>query len=45
MIVGNHHSDSVVLFKIDLNTRELTPTGTEFDLGPSVCFRFLKVKP
>lgn len=41
---GNQGSDSVVQFKIDQGTGALTPTGTKFELGAPVCFKFLEVK-
>ena len=45
LIAGNQGSDSVVQFKIDQSTGALTPTGTKFELGAPVCFKFLEVKP
>ena len=44
LIAGNQGSDSVVQFKIDQGTGGLTPTGTKFELGAPVCFKFLEVK-
>ena len=44
LIAGNQGSDSVVQFKIDQSTGALTPTGTKFELGAPVCFKFLEVK-
>jgi len=41
---GNQGSDSVVQFKIDQGTGALTPTGTKFELGAPVCFKFLEVR-
>jgi 6-phosphogluconolactonase len=41
---GNQGSDSVVQFKIDQSTGALSPTGTKFELGAPVCFKFLEVK-
>jgi 6-phosphogluconolactonase len=45
LIAGNQGSDSVVQFKIDPSTGALSPTGTKFELGAPVCFKFLEVKP
>jgi 6-phosphogluconolactonase len=45
MIVGNQNSDSIIQFKIDQSTGQATPTGTKFELGAPVCFKFLEVKP
>ena len=45
LIAGNQGSDSVVQFKIDQSTGALSPTGTKFELGAPVCFKFLEVKP
>ena len=44
LIAGNQGSDSVVQFKIDQSTGALSPTGTKFELGAPVCFKFLEVK-
>ncbi|MGB7345130.1 MAG: lactonase family protein [Pirellulaceae bacterium] len=45
MIVGHQNSNSMAQFKIDQTSGELTPTGTKFDLGSPVCFKFLEMKP
>jgi len=45
LIAGNQGSDSVVQFKIDQSTGALSPTGTKFEVGAPVCFKFLEVKP
>ena len=44
LVVGNQSSDSVFLFKIDQATGALSPTGTHFEVGAPVCFKFLEVK-
>ena len=44
LIAGNQNSDNLVEFKIDQKTGELTATGTKFDLGAPVCFKFLEEK-
>jgi len=44
LVVGNQGSDTVFLFKIDQATGALSPTGTRFEVGAPVCFKFLEVK-
>ncbi len=44
LLAGNQSSDTIVQFKIDQTTGALTPTGTQFELGAPVCFKFLENK-
>ena len=37
LLVGNQNSDSVVVFRINPQSGELTPTGSKIEIGAPVC--------
>ncbi|MDX1638441.1 MAG: lactonase family protein [Balneolaceae bacterium] len=39
LLVANRHSDNVVIFKRDMETGGLTPTGTELNISQPVCLK------
>jgi 6-phosphogluconolactonase len=41
MLVGNQSGKSVISFRIDQKTGELTPTGSSVEVGSPVCVRFV----
>ena len=41
LVVANQDADTVIVFRIDLETGALRPTGTSVDLGMPVCVKFL----
>lgn len=40
LLVGNHRSDEIVIFKRDQKTGLLTPTGKKISIGSPVCLKF-----
>lgn len=43
MLVEGQDSNNIVVFKIDLQTGELTPTGSSITVGHPVCVKFVKL--
>ena len=41
LLVGNEDADSIVIFRIDAATGQLTPTGASVSVPVPVCVRFL----
>jgi 6-phosphogluconolactonase len=41
MIVANQDSDSLIVFRIDPKTGELTPTGSPVEVGAPVCVKMI----
>jgi len=41
LLVGNHRSDEIIIFKRDQNTGLLTPTGKKISIGAPVCLKFV----
>ena len=41
MLVANQNGKSVISFRIDQKTGELTPTGSSIEVGSPVCVRFM----
>jgi 6-phosphogluconolactonase len=41
MLVANQSGKSVISFRIDQKTGELTPTGSSVEVGSPVCVRFM----
>lgn len=44
LIAGNQNSDSMVSFRINQATGDLTPAGQTFEVGAPVCFRYMTLK-
>lgn len=42
MLVANQLDNNIVVFSIDQNTGQLTPTGTELEVEKPMCLKFLK---
>lgn len=45
MLVANQQTDNIVVFKVDPQTGELSPTTTELNVPQPMCLKFLTAKP
>ena len=43
LLVGNGRSDEIIIFKRDLQTGLLTPTGKRISVGSPVCLKFVEI--
>jgi 6-phosphogluconolactonase len=44
LLAANQRSDSVVVFRIDQKTGQLTPTGARIEVGAPVCVKFFPAR-
>ena len=43
LLVGNHRSDEIIIFKRDQKTGLLAPTGEKISIGSPVCLKFVAI--
>ena len=42
LLAGNQRSDTLVVFRIDQQSGQLTPTGQTLSIGAPVCVKFVQ---